>query len=248
MFFFAGGLARASADDRWFDPAFLEASTQDSGSGFILVPSPEVMPAGMTFGSIHRYKVKIGRGFWDRLEIGMTADLDGYTLYEDGVRNQMFMAKFRVLSAEKFGVGLSVGADQVGLEDLGFKSLGFLPKKSLENLDRIYAVAGAVLPFYPSLMVSAGWGSGSRPVHYFANASWVMLPGFLVMAEYDGEGTNFGGRLLLSPKVKLDLSLFRTQTLDSSQPFAKVLENNVRFGITYSEVWPPRREGGKRVP
>lgn len=226
-----------SGDDDWFDPAFIEANTLKAGTGFILVPSPEVIPAGVISASIHRYQVKIDYGLWDLLELGVTADLDGYRLWEDGSRNQILYARARLLSYDKNGIGLSIGADGIGFEDLGGKSAGFLPKASLENLERVYAVAGLPLPFYPSLMVTAGWGSGAMPAHYFFNVAKVVMPGLLAMAEYDGFGSNFGARFLLSPRIKLDVDFTHTQEVYRETPLAKMLENNVRFGISYTEPW-----------
>jgi len=97
-----------------------------------------------------------------------------------------------------------------------------------------------VLPFYKSAMLSAGWSSGLISGDYFLNLSAVLFPGLLAMAEYDGEGSNLGARLLLSPRVKLDLAFIHTQDLDPTQPFSRVLDRNIRFGITYSEPWPSR--------
>jgi hypothetical protein len=228
---------RAGLEDDWFDPAFIEANTLNAGTGFILVPSPEVIPGGVVSAAIHRYQVKVDYGLWNVAELGITADLDGYRLLEDGSRDQILYARARLLSVEKQGIGLSVGVDGVGFEDLGLRGLGYLPKAALENLERFYAVAGLPLPFYPSLMLSAGFGTGAMPAHYFFNLSKVVIPGLLAMGEYDGFGTNLGLRLLLSPRIKLDLDFVHTQAVDRNRPFADVLENNLRFGITYSEAW-----------
>lgn len=228
----------AGFDDDWFDPAFIESNTLNAGTGFILVPSPEVIPDGVVSAAIHRYQVKINYGLWDILELGVAADLDGYRFFwENKSRNQVFYARARIFSAERHGIGLSLGVDGVGLEDLGAKSVGYLPKATLEPLERLYAVAGLPLPFYPSLMVTAGFGSGAMPPHYFFNVSKVVIPGLLAMAEYDGFFTNVGARFLLSPRIKLDLNFIRAQQVTLDTPLARVLDNNVWFGITYSEPW-----------
>ena len=231
--------ASASVDDDWFDPAFIESNAIYGGTGFILVPSPEILSSGVIAGAIHRYQVKLSYGLWDLFELGVTTDLDGYKLLADGSRNQLFFARLRLLNEEKHGIALSVGADGLGLEDLGGRSAGFLPKPSLEHLERAYAVAGAALPFYPSLMLTAGFGSGAMRPHFFFNASKVLMPGLLLMGEYDGFATNLGSRFLLSPRIKLDFDFIDCQSVDKNKPFRLVLENNVRFGITYSEPWSP---------
>ena len=232
------GSAFAGRDDNWFDPAYLEANTLHAGTGFIDMPSPEVIPGGVVSASIHRYQVKIDYGLWDLLELGLSADLDGYDVRNDALRNQLFFGRLRLLDAERFGLGLSIGVDGVGPEDLGFSSVGFTPKPSLENLQRFYAVTGAVLPFYQSMMISVGLVTGFQPPALLLNISKVVMPGMLAMAEYDGQATSLGLRVLVSPKVKLDFAVFHTQDIDPNLTFARVLDRNIRFGISYSEPWP----------
>jgi hypothetical protein len=227
---------RAGSDDDWFDPAFLEANTLMGGTGFINVPSAEILPAGVVGAAIHRYQAKIDYGLWDYFELGVTANLDGYLQWYDGAHDPLFYARLRLLSIERQGIGLSVGVDGVGLEDLGF-GLGFVPNAGLENLQRLYAVAGAPLPLLPSWLLTLGWGAGAMPTHYFFNLSKVLIPGLLGMVEYDGFATNYGARFLLSTRIKLDVAVIDSQGVSRSEPFANVLQNNIRFGITYTEPW-----------
>jgi hypothetical protein len=234
--------ALAASDDNWFDPAYLEADTLYGGTGFVVVPSPEVLPGGVISAAIHRYQVKVGYGFFDRLELGLTANLDGYVLrtWRDLSQNQLFYGRLRLLDSERYGMGLSLGSDGLGPEDLGATPWGFKPRTDLANLQRYYAVAGGVLPFYQSLMLTAGWEMTYASKDFFFNVSKVVIPGLLAMAEYDGQYSNFGARFLLSPRVKLDLDFQRAQDVDRKRPFADVLDNNIRFGISYSEPWPAR--------
>ena len=231
--------ASAALDDGWFDPAYLEANTLDGGTGFIEVPSPEVIPGGVVSVSIHRYEVKVDYGLWDRLELGIAANLDGYEI-KNWTQNQLFYGRLRLLDSETYGVGLSLGADGLGPSDFIGSNFHFVAKPELSHLERYYAVAGAVLPLLPSVMLTVGWETGSVPHQILLNLSKVVMPGLLAMAEYDGQGTNLGARMLLSPRVKLDLDFFHTQDLEPDQPFARVLDRNIFFGITYSEPWPAR--------
>lgn len=236
----------AGIDDGWFDPAFLEANSIAGATGFINVPTSEVLPAGDFSAAIHLYQVDVGYGLWDAFEIGFTTNLGGFSalsplettsqlqiLYE----NELFYARLRLLSLEKQGFGLSVGAGGLGWQDFGFSSLGYTTPPSVAALETFYAVAEAAVPGLPSALLTGGWESGDMPVHGFVNLSKVIFPGFLAMGEYDGFGTNFGIRLLLSPRIKLDLAFVNTQSVDWSQPFSDVLHQNVNFGVTYSEPW-----------
>ena len=231
------GSARAWWEDAWFDPAFIESHSLSGGSGFIYVPSPEVLGNGLMAGGLHRYRAKIGRGFWNRLELGGDIELEGWKL-DDAEKNNQLYGRVALFTPAKNGFALAVGADQVGFEDLGFKSLGFIAKQNLEFEDRYYAMAGLVPSKLPMLYLAAGYIGGHRGGSPVGAAALVIFPGLLGIGEYDGLGSNLGVRALLSTQIKLDLSLVHMQTIDTGKPFADVLENNVRFGVSYSEVWP----------
>jgi hypothetical protein len=233
IFLLTSATLSAGLEDDWFDPAFIEANSLEGGSGFVLVPSPEVIPGGVVSAAIHRYQVKIDYGLWDIFEFGLTANLDGY--YVDQLyHNQLFFGKARLLSLDKNGIGLSVGFESIGLQDLGVPTL---PNPNLVGQERFYVVSGLPVPFYPSLMVTAGWGAGAMPDRWFFNLSKVIIPGMLGMAEYDGFYSNFGVRFLLSTRIKLDLDLTHAQAITADTTMSDALENNVWFGITYSEPW-----------
>jgi len=230
-------LARAWWDDAWFDPAFLEAHSLAGGSGFIYVPSPEVLSNGLMAGGLHRYNAKIARGFWGRLELGGTVELEDWSI-NDAEKNNELNARLALLTPAKNGIALAVGADQVGFEDLGFPGLHFLPKANLAYQGRVYAMTGLVPSRLPMLYLAGGYigtHHGGSPV---GSVSLVTVPGLLAIGEYDGVGTNVGLRALLSTQIKLDLDVTHLQSIDTNQPFALVLEDNVYFGVSYSEVWP----------
>jgi hypothetical protein len=229
--------ARAWWEDAWFDPAFLEAHSLAGGSGFIYVPSPEVLSDGLTAGALHRYRAKVARGFWNWLELGGVIELDGWKI-DDAEKNNLLNAKIALLSPARNGFALAVGADQVGFEDLGFKQLGFLPKQSLENNDRYYAMAGLVPSSLPMLYLTGGYIGSHQGGSAAGAVGLVMLPGLLAIGEYDGVGSNLGMRALLSTQIKLDLDLTHMQSITNNDSFAMVLENNVYFGVSYSEKWP----------
>jgi hypothetical protein len=151
--------------------------------------------------------------------------------------NELF-AKLALLKPSQYGVALAIGADQVGFEDLGFRQFNFVPKQAQEFEDRYYAMAGLVPSRLQMLYLAAGY-IGSRTGGSAVGAvGLVLFPGLLAIGEYDGVGSNLGLRALLSTQIKLDLALLHMQTIDTGRPFALVLENNVRFGVSYAEVWP----------
>jgi hypothetical protein len=237
---FGPGALRAASwwDDAWLDPALLEAHSLEGGSGFIHVPFPQSLPNGLLTGAIHRYRIKVGRGFPYGLEAGGQVELEGWTLNEAEKRNLLY-ARWAPIRPERFGVGLAVGVESVGMEDLGLKNLGFLPVDDLEPLDRAYAVAGGPVPKLEMFYWAAGYSGGhTRPSGGMGALAFAPFPGLALMGEYDESYTNVGLRLLLSTQIKLDLSVSHLQTIDRDRPFSEVLDKNVRFGISYSEVWP----------
>lgn len=233
------GLAAASWwDDAWLDPALLEAHSQEGGSGFIHVPLPQSLPNGLVTGAIHRYRLKLGRGFPHGLEAGGQVELEAWKIDELEKRNLLY-ARWAPLSPARHGIGLALGVESVGLEDLGLRGLGFLPVEGLEPLDRAYAVAGGPLPKLEMLYLSVGYAGGSaRPSAPLGALAFAPFPGVLLALEREAAAWHLGLRMLLSTQIKLDLSLSRMDRIRGDEPFARVLEGNLRFGVSYSERWP----------
>jgi hypothetical protein len=225
-------------DDAWLDPALLEAHSLEGGSGFIHVPLPQTLRDGLLTGAIHRYRVKAGRGFPLWLEAGLQVEVEGWSANEAEKRNLLY-ARWAPLQPSRFGIGMAVGVESVGMEDLGLKNLGFLPVASLEPLERAYAVAGGPLPGLEMFYAVLGYSGGpQRPSGPMAALAFAPFAGLAFLTEHEEGYTHAGLRLLLSTQIKLDLSLNRLQSIDPARPFADVLDRNLRFGISYSEVWP----------
>ena len=234
---FFSAQASAFGVDGWYDPAFLESQGQVGGSGFIHVPSAEVLPDGVLAAGIHRYNAKASRGFFGVLEAGLGVELEGWKL-NDAEKVNLFNFRLSILKRERHKVSLALGADGIGPEDLGLKSLGYVARPEFEAQDRLYAVASALVPGLPMALLTLGWGGGSQASHPFGCLSVSPLDGLLVLAEYDGVGTNLGSRLFLSSQIKLDVTFNHTQSVYGDQPFSRVLQENIRFGVSYTEVWP----------
>lgn len=252
--------------DAWLDPAVLEAATLAGGSGFINTPAPQSLPNGEVVASLHAYRLAVERGFPYGLEGGMQMELDG--LDQDGdfhtlFQRQLFHVRWTPLSPDRFGVGLSMGLEGVGLGDLGVRTsnLDYLPGLvrppgdptlaaqaysqaeaahlgSLQALERQYVVLGGPLPRLPMAYASVGYDGGRvGPPQVFGALAIAPVAGAVIFAEYD-RGTNLGLRLLFSTQIKVDLSVSDIQSIDWGQPFDLVLVDNVRFGVSYSEYWP----------
>ncbi len=229
--------SKAWDDAAWFDPAFIEAHAQSGGSGFLATPSPDVLPRGLLTAGIHRYRLKAGWGALDIAELGISTELDSWHL-DDAEKNNLFYGRVRFLDRLKHGISLSVGAEGIGLEDLGAERSTFIARDELKHEDRVYVVAGREIPGLDWAFFSLGYGSGALAGHGFGSLSVVALPGLLAITEYDGAWTNLGARLLLSTQIKLDLALMGVQDIDGNKPFARVLDRNIRFGVSYTERWP----------
>jgi len=224
--------------DAWLDPALFEGFSLIGGSGFIHVPAPQSLSNGLLAADLHAYRVGVGRGFPYGLEAGLQMDLDG--LDQDvglGTRylRQLFYYRWTPLDPWRYPIGISFGAEGLGFSDLGFKLKPNIP--SADGSQRYYAVAGGRVPRLPMAYAEAGWGGGARGLGPFAALAVAPFAGAAILAEYD-HGTDLGLRLLLSTQIKMDLSISDLQGIDWNQPFDLVLRNNVRFGISYAEMWP----------
>jgi len=241
------GPARAGFwDDAWLDPALLQAHDLDGGSGFIHVPLAQSLPDGLLTGGIHNYQAEVGRGFPYGIEAGALVQLDGWdkdnqvetdgwTLDTATKENLLYFRWSPLVQGPHMPIGLSLGWEGVGVRDFDYK---ITPLTTLQNKERHYAVAGGMVPDLPMLYLAAGYGGGEQGSAGFAAAAFAPFPGLVGMAEYNDHYTNLGVRVLLSTQIKLDLDLSQIQSMDKNQPFDLVLQNNVSFGISYSEVWP----------
>ena len=109
--------------DAWLDPAVLEAVTLEGGSGFIHVPVPQSLPDGEVTAGLHAYRMAVERGFPHGLEAGMQVELDGLDQdFTTVLKRELLHARWAVLPPERYGIGLAVGIQGVGLGDLGLNT------------------------------------------------------------------------------------------------------------------------------
>jgi hypothetical protein len=254
------GGAAARAEEDWFDPAYLQGHTIANGTGFIAVPAAQVLEGNALSGSIHRYQLKIGYGLWDLAEFGLSDDLNQDTSIQSILDNLHLHGRLQFLkqdvesalavlarkalalpesSFEQFD--LSAGVENLGFEAPGWgRGIAFHafqdPDPGGPGPQVYYLVAGRTVPYLPSMMATLGWAwAGGIRQGLFGNLSKILFPGMLAEAEYDGQGTNVGVRMLLSSQIKLDLALYHTQDVDFNQYFGRFLERNSVFGVSYTE-------------
>jgi hypothetical protein len=228
-------------EDAWLDPALLQAQDLNGGTGFIRVPAPQSLPDGMDTAAIHSYQVQVGRGFGDGIEAGgavqldgldpqTQSEIDGWTPGNAGKENLLYCRWSPLAQGPHCPIGLSVGVEGVGIQNLDYKQT---PLASLDGLERQYVVAGGMVPDLPMLYVAGGYGGGSQPSAGFGVLAFAPFPGIVGMAEYNEGYTNLGVRVLLSAQIKLDLALSGTQSI--YRVFDLVPANHLVFGVTYSE-------------
>jgi len=244
--------AAARADfwgDAWLDPALLEAQSLDGGSGLIHVPVAQSLPAGEITGALHRYVAKVGYGFPYGLEAGGSMELQdwptepptynfdqwfGQGLQECLQQSLLYARWSPLVQGPNCPIGLSVGFDEFRPSDV-FR-MATIPGQAFDERD--YIVAGGVLPDLPMFYACLGYGGGDTPPAAFGALVFAPFPGIALISEYNEKCVDLGVRALLSTQIKLDLDLSKIQTIDNNQPFDNVLQNNVIFGVSYSEVWP----------
>jgi hypothetical protein len=63
----------------------------------------------------------------------------------------------------------------------------------------------------------------------------VAFPGLLLSAEYDGAGTNYAVRMMLSSQIKLDI-VFVPGTIDLvKDTLGQIMRSSLVFGVSYTE-------------
>jgi hypothetical protein len=183
-------------------------------------------------------------------------------------RRELFYYRWTPVDPSTHVIGISMGAEGLGFRDLGFKvdpNLGLSQAQSRgvsttgsvtttastsatptaatfytdssDGWQRYYVVVGGRLPRLPMAYYSLGYGGGAKGPGAFGALVVAPFPGAALVVEYD-HGTDLGLRLLLSTQIKMDLSIGDIQGIDRNAPFDLVLRNNVRFGISYAEMWP----------
>ncbi len=188
--------------------SFLFATSIDGPTGLLGIPSTqEAMKGGYSSG-IHKYNLKLNYGLIPNLEIGVMLDLQEVEDFsKDELKTIAINAKYRVLREERHFIDLAAGKND--------ENLYIIASKYFPNLERFAFHLG--LQETDADAIKGMWGITKI-------ARWSMF-----MLDYDGISYNFGVRMLLSEKMKLDFALVELKK-DNAFGF-----DTFMFGLSFSE-------------
>ncbi|MFH1823806.1 MAG: hypothetical protein ABH873_01085 [Candidatus Firestonebacteria bacterium] len=161
---------------------------------------------------MHRYQIKYTYGLLSILEIGLKTSLEGVSTLETLSKNFTFNIKGQLLDENKHFINLSIGVESTNF----YLSIN----KHFKELNDINIYIGT---------------GTSRFNYFFMGISYYVDPLLRLMFEYDGVDFNIGGRLLLSPQIRFDICILGFKKLYQLPYLNDIINNNIVFGISYSE-------------
>jgi hypothetical protein len=236
----AGDALAWDEDEAWFDPAYLESLSLGSGTGLATIPCAEVIPHNNMVAGMDRFVVKGGIGLWDVFEIDAKADVGGNTI----TSNQFFtklgqqiamQGRMRLLRQDSAGFSLALGLESPDF----FNSLGSGYREDFHAQVpggfNAYAVATRSLSLLNGMVLDLGYGTGSYHDMPFGGLGVVAFPGLLLSAEYDGAGTNYAVRMMLSSQIKLDIDFVPGTMELVKDTLGQIMRSSLVFGVSYTE-------------
>ncbi len=227
-------------DEAWFDPAYLQSLSLGSGTGLATIPCAEVIPHNNMVAGMDRFVVKGGIGLWDVFEIDAKADVGGNTI----TSNQFFtklgqqiamQGRMRILRQDSAGFSLALGLESPDL----FNSLGSGYREDFHPQEpgsfNAYVVADRTLALLNGMVLDLGYGTGSYHDQPFGGLGVVAFPGMLLSVEYDGSGTNYAVRMMLSSQIKLDIAFVPGAINMVKDTLGQIMQRSLVFGVSYTE-------------
>jgi hypothetical protein len=219
LFFIANPLCAAEEATNELLP-YMEAASINGASGMALSPNAYAAPFGVLLAGFHRYDIKLGMGLIPGLEAGVKKRFELNSA--DFLDQSMANAKFQVFHQKSIGFDLAGGVE--------------MPTRDVSSA---YMTAGYCFEnLWRGILILAGWGT-ERFKDGFGSAGVVVYPGAMMLGEYNGRDINAGFRVLLSDRYKLDFFMLALNRIKDSKTPADILQNNVVFGVSYSEAFAP---------
>ncbi|MBN1594290.1 hypothetical protein JW933_00040 [candidate division FCPU426 bacterium] len=213
---------------------YLECSTSLRGpTGWINIPSASLPGSGKLSAGIHLNYAKVNLGVWDIFEGGIYFEADQlgdrFKPYRNLSRWELVEKNIPAFMRDSFR-----GNAKLKLLDQDWAMISLAG--GIEEQD-YYIVAQRFMSELSRVTLLAGWGTGRFEKSFFG-FSKTIFSGAEIIFEYDGQGINFGLRLLLAPNLILDLAGRNLDTVGEVQDLGEVISGHLLFGITYVErVW-----------
>lgn len=190
------------------DTAFYRSATIDGPTGLLTIPVATVLDNGYYALAAHKYLFKLNAGLLPGLELGIRVNAERYSDDVDREHRVIPHGKFNFLASSSYPLSGSLGFYD--------KDIYLSFDKLMVNFYNIYATAGLKLQ---------------------ENGRWRAMIGFAkttartqVIFDKAGDTYNLGYRMMLSPKIRIEVGLVNLQR------YRDLDFDNFTFGLNFSEI------------
>ncbi|MDD5132144.1 MAG: hypothetical protein PHH44_05725 [bacterium] len=190
------------------DISFYRSATIDGPTGLLTIPAATILDNGYYALAAHKYLFKINAGLLPGLELGVRINAEQYN--DDLEREHRIIphGKFNFLAASQYPFSASLGFFD--------KDIYLSFDKLLVNFYNIYATAGLKLQENGRWRAMIGLSKTNARTQYIFDKA--------------GETYNLGYRIMLSPKIRIEIGLVNLQR------YKNLDFDNFTFGLNFSEI------------
>ncbi len=189
------------------DSSFYRSATIDGPTGLLTIPVAAVLDNGYYALAAHKYIFKINAGLLPGLELGLRINAEQFSDELTKTKRVVPHGKYNFISADQYPVNGGIGFYDQDIY-LSFD-------KPLVTFYNIYITAGA------KLKENGRWRALLGVSKITANTQFIF--------DKEGEGYNLGYRILISPKIRLEVGLLNLQH------YRNLDFDNFTFGLNFSE-------------
>ncbi len=190
------------------EASFYRSATIDGPTGLLTIPFAAVLNNGYYALAAHKYFFKINAGLWPGLELGARINAEQFS--DDLTKTKRVVAhgKYSFMSSDQYPVT---------------GSLGFYDQDIYLSFDK-------PLVYFYNTYVTTG-------IKLKNNGRWRAMLGLSKISDNtqfifdkEGESYNVGYRIMLSPKIRLEVGLLNLQH------YKNLDFDNFIFGLNFSEI------------
>jgi hypothetical protein len=190
------------------EASFYRSATIDGPTGLLTIPAATVLDNGYYTLAAHKYLFKLNAGLLPGLELGIRVNAEQFNDDLEGEHRVIPHGKFNLLASSRYPLSASLGFYD--------KDLYLSFDKLLVNFYNIYATAGLKLQENGRWRMMFGFSKTTARTQYIFDKA--------------GETYNLGYRMMLSPKIRIEVGLVNLQQ------YKDLDFNNFTFGLNFSEI------------
>ncbi|MDD5492399.1 MAG: hypothetical protein PHV60_06955 [bacterium] len=190
------------------DALFYRSATIDGPTGLLTIPDATVLDNGYYALAAHKYLFKFNAGLLPGLELGLRINAEQFSDDLDRGHRIIPHGKFNFLAGSQYPVSGSLGFFD--------KDIYLSFDKLLVSFYNIYATAGMKLQENGRWRAMVGFSKTTARTQYIFDKA--------------GETYNLGYRIMLSPKICIEIGLV------DLQHYKDLDFDNLTFGLNFSEI------------